>query len=88
MRKYADSRSIFGYSFYRDTYTQYIDYLNMEWMELELDDRVKKLSVFAKRVRENTSDYERFKAYVDEEANRHGVSPGELSYGDYDHIIW
>ena len=89
-KKWADSDAIHSYSFYKNMYKQYIDYLNLEWIEMDREERVKKFNIFAKRITQHTADYERFVDYMDAAAIEHGVSPDELEYGNYDdlQIIW
>lgn len=86
VRNTATNRSIFDRGFYITMYRQYPDYLNMQWCELSKEERIKKLSIFAKRVTQHTTDYEKFEQDMNDAADYHGVSPDELEYGDYDNL--
>ena len=89
-KKWADGDSIYSYSFYKDMYKQYLDYLNLEWIEMDREQRVKKFNTFAKRVTQYTTDYERFEEYIDAAAEEYGTTPDELEYGNYDdlQVVW
>lgn len=58
----------------------------MQWCELSKEERIKKLSIFAKRVKQHTTDYEKFEQDMNDAADYHEVSPDELEYGDYDNL--
>lgn len=72
------------------TFTQYIDYLNGEWVELGREEREKKFNIFAKRTCQFTSDYERQHKKLIEAAIKYECSPKELKYPAdfYEYIKW
>lgn len=89
-KRWTDGDAIYSYRFYKNMYKQYLDYLNLEWLKMDRDERVKKFNIFAKRVTQPTADYERFVGMMDAIAKEHGVSVDELEYGNYEdiQIIW
>ena len=89
-KKWADGDSIYSYSFYKNMYKQYLDYLNLEWIEMDREQRVKKFNTFAKRITQYTTDYERFVEYIDAAAAENGTTPDELEYGNYEdlQVVW
>ena len=89
-KKWTDGTKLLSYGFYANLYTQYVDYLNFQWIALDREERVKKLSIFAKRLNQHTTDYERLKKRIDAAAEYEEVHPSEIAYGDYDavEVIW
>lgn len=89
-KKWADGDTVSSYSFYKNMYKQYLDYLNLEWNGMDREERMKKFNIFAKRVTRPTTDYEHFVEYMDSAAVGYSVSPDELAYGNYDDlkIVW
>ena len=89
-KKWTDGTKLLSYSFYVNLYTQYVDYLNLQWNAMDREERGKKLSIFAKRLNQSTTDYERLKKQIDAVAEYEEVDPSEIAYGDYDvlEIVW
>ncbi|MGN7479557.1 DUF6904 family protein [Solibacillus silvestris] len=71
-------------------FTQYIDYLNSEWHEMELAERKKKFNIFAKRTCQLTPDYERQQKQIIEAAIEHNCHPSEIRYPSnfYEYLVW
>ena len=57
---------------------------------MDKEERQKKLSIFAKRLNQHTTDYEKLKKRIDEAAEYEEVHPSEIGYGDYEavEIVW
>ena len=89
-KKRTDGTKALSYSFYANLYTQYVDYLNLLWIAMDKEERQKKLSIFAKRLNQHTTDYEKLKKRIDEAAEYEEVHPSEIGYGDYEavEIVW
>ena len=60
--------------------TQYLDKLNLDYIELEPDQRTDKISIYAKRLGEQGGDYMKTEQEVWEAARHHGVQPGQIRY--------
>ncbi|TCI27698.1 hypothetical protein EVJ27_02950 [Exiguobacterium sp. SH3S2] len=71
-------------------FTQYIDYLNSKWNEMDLEKRKKNFNIFAKRTCQLTPDYERQKRLVIEAAIEHRCHPSEIHFPSefYSHLEW
>lgn len=89
-KKWADDNSAFSYMFYEDFYPQYLDYLNESWIKMDREKREKNFNIYAKRLTQTTSDYERQRKQIDEVAKEDGVSPQEIYYETDEslEIIW
>ena len=89
-KNWTDGTKALSYSFYANLYTQYVDYLNLLWIAMDKEERQKKLSIFAKRLNQHTTDYEKLKKRIDEAAEYEEVHPSEIGYGDYEavEIVW
>lgn len=89
-KKSTDGTSLFSYRFYANMYTQFVDYLNLQWIAMNLEDRPKKLHLIAKRLNQHSSEYEKFERQMNTAALAESVLPAELRYGDYEsiEIVW
>ncbi|MCT6925548.1 hypothetical protein [Metasolibacillus sp.] len=89
-KKWTDGTSLFSYKFYADLYTQFVDYLNLQWIEMDPPERPKKLHLIAKRLNQHSTEYEKLKRHINAAAEAEGVYPSEIAYGDYDTIavVW
>lgn len=75
---------------YKGFYTQYIDIQNLDWLEMSKEQRLKKLSIVAKRFTQDSSDYQLIKAEIEAAAKKHHCHPSEIQFAkDYpDEIKW
>ena len=89
-KKWTDGTKALSYGFYANLYTQYVDYLNLQWIAMDREERPKKLSIFAKRLNQHTTDYEKLKKRIDAAAEYEEMHPSEIEYGDYEavEVIW
>lgn len=89
-KKWTDGTKALSYGFYANLYTQYVDYLNLQWIAMDREERPQKLSIFAKRLNQHTTDYEKLKKRIDAVADYEEVHPSEIAYGDYEEIdiVW
>lgn len=89
-KKWTDGTSLFSYKVYANLYTQFVDYLNLQWIEMNPKERPKKLHLIAKRLNQHSTEYEKLERRINAAAEAEGVSPSEIAYGDYDavEIVW
>lgn len=73
---------------YKGYYTQYVDIQNMEWLDMNKEQRQKNLSVFAKHFNTENSNYQLIKEEIDEAAKEHDCDPSEIRYSEeYPNVI-
>ncbi|ADH97809.1 DUF6904 family protein [Salisediminibacterium selenitireducens] len=60
--------------------TLYLDKINLDYFELEQDERTDKISIYAKRLGERGRDYEKIEREIREAAKQHGVRPEQIRY--------
>lgn len=89
-KKWTNGTKALSYGFYANFYTQYVDYLNLLWVAMDREERPNKLSIFAKRLNQHTTDYEKIKKRINAAAEYEEVPPSEIRYGDYEavEIVW
>lgn len=89
-KKSTDGTSLFSYRFYVELYSQFVDYLNIQWIEMDPENRPKKLHLIAKRLNQHSSEYEKFERKINNYAEAEDIDPSEVRYGNYDEIeiIW
>ena len=89
-KKSTDGTSLFSYRFYADLYTQFVDYLNLQWIEMNPEERPKKLHLIAKRLHQHSSEYEKLERQINAYAETEGIHPSEVRYGDYESVdvVW
>lgn len=59
--------------------TQYLDVLNLRFLELDRDTRVKNISIMVKRLTEQGDEYQQYRAAVKKAAKTYGCSPDAIS---------
>ena len=66
---------------------QYLDLKNIEYLEINREQRLKKLSVISKRLADydNDSEYSGIREHLREESYRQGCHPGDLKLIGYDY---
>lgn len=77
LKKYIEDRESYKYERYA---TQYLDKLNIKYIEMDRPKREKNLSIFAKRLAEKDQAYLQEKRAVYEFAKDHGLHPNEVRY--------
>ncbi|KXH86106.1 hypothetical protein [Sporosarcina sp. HYO08] len=68
-------------SFYRYT-TQYLDELNIQFIEMDRDKRLANISIMVKRINEKNNRYYKLKEDVEASAKHHGVSTDMIKIKD------
>ena len=82
---------MFGYSVSFERYTtQYLDVLNIRFLELDRDKRVKNISIMVKRLVEKGDEYQEYRVAVNQAAKTHNCSPDDIQLNvDYpEEIDW
>ena len=69
-----------NYGAYYNYYTQFVDYLNDKWINMDAKKREKNFNIYAKRLAETSVEYLKQKKEIDEVALEDGVSPMEIQY--------
>ncbi|WP_188206852.1 DUF6904 family protein [Alkalibacillus aidingensis] len=73
-------------------YTQYIDELNIRFLNWDKDQRLKNISIMAKRIAEQGKEYQKAKQQILEAAQESNCHPSEIRYNeeypDFDEIDW
>lgn len=79
LKKYMRTDRVVSYYKYA---TQYIDQLNIDFIEMNKEKRLNNISIIAKRIGERDHRYMEVKHKVLEVANFHGVSTSEIRFGE------
>lgn len=89
-KKWTDGTSLFSYQFYATFYTQFVDYLNFQWIEMNPEDRPKKLHLIAKRLYKHSTEYEKLEKRILALAEEEGVHPTDIAFSDFEaaEIVW
>ncbi|MRJ48234.1 hypothetical protein GF867_11730 [Aerococcaceae bacterium DSM 109652] len=59
-------------------FTQYIDLLNIKFSEMDAEKRLKNISVYAKRIAEQSDEYQQFASEIRESAKKYNCSVDEI----------
>lgn len=65
---------------YKNYFTQFIDIQNAEWLQMSEEQRIKNLSIFAKRFTQDHPDYQLVKEEIEAAAKKHNCHPSEIRY--------
>ncbi|WP_047982642.1 DUF6904 family protein [Ornithinibacillus contaminans] len=73
-------------------FTQYLDQLNIRFLKWDKEKRLKNISIMAKRIAEQGTDYQKARRDILEVAHEDNVDPSEIryyeEYPDYEEIEW
>ncbi|WP_425328888.1 DUF6904 family protein [Ruoffia tabacinasalis] len=59
-------------------FTQYIDLLNIKFSEMDAQKRLKNISVYAKRIAEQSDEYQQLASEISESAKKYNCSVDEI----------
>lgn len=75
---------------FKGYFTQYVDQQNIKWLNMTKEQRIKNVSVIAKRFNQESSDYQKAKGYILAAADEFDCHPSEIYYDEEypDKIEW
>lgn len=80
LKKYFTPHSVWHTNKYEGYATQYLDMLNIKFLQMDRPKREKNLSIFAKRLAEQDQQYLRERTAIHEFARETGLQPDEVRY--------
>lgn len=90
IKKYITPLRVWDTHKYEGYATQYLDMLNIKFIQMDPSKREKNLSIFAKRLAEKDQQYLQEKRAIHEFAREQGLHPDQIRYSkEYpDHVEW